>query len=202
GFVLCTCGPTGRVTNSIQWLEKMVNYDIFDFVLAFSGTSMIDAIVVPALSRFIENVFVYGLKPWDALEHLFGEDHHALEASPIVLCFADVTSTGSSHEHVVESHMLVYSSFANSRPWGLDMYSCHKCGGPSQNIKFNACRKKCYGNKWLQTKMKYICRQCKHSKNDIEALGWVHSCRADNMYCVWYNWPLTHQQLMDIGVKH
>ncbi|KAG2121473.1 hypothetical protein DEU56DRAFT_746634 [Suillus clintonianus] len=202
GLALCSCGPTGRVTKSATLLKQMVEYNIFDFVFCFSGVSTIDSMVVPALSRFLENVFVYDMKPWEALERSFGEDRHALEASPVVLCFSGRRYTGDSYERVVESRMLAYSSFADSRPWGLDMFCCENCGGPSQNIKFNACGRKSYGNKWLQTKMKYYCRQCKVSKQAIPAPDWVNSCRSDNMYRVWYNWPLTNEQLASIGVRY
>ncbi|KAG1813013.1 hypothetical protein EV424DRAFT_1326776, partial [Suillus variegatus] len=157
--------------------------------------STIDSMVVPALHRFIENIFIYEMRPWEALERSFGEDRHALEASPVFLCFTDMRAK------VTVSRMLAYSNFAESRPWGLDMYCCEHCGGPSQNIRFNACRQKSYGNKWLQMKMKYYCQQCKVSKQAIPAPDWVNSCRSDSMYRVWYDWPLTHEQLASIGVR-
>lgn len=54
--------------------------------------------VVPALHRFIENIFIYEMRPWEALECSFGEDRHALEASPVFLCFADMRAKGDSYE--------------------------------------------------------------------------------------------------------
>ncbi|KAG2360973.1 hypothetical protein BDR07DRAFT_1288413, partial [Suillus spraguei] len=202
GLVLCTCGPTGRITKSVTMLKMMVDLNIFDFVLVFSGVSTIDNLVIHALSRFVENVFVYHMKPWDALLQSFGEDRHAIDASPVVLCFADMIAEGTSYERVVECRMLALSSFSDARPWGLDMYCCPQCAGPSQNIQFNACGRKFYGSRWLQTKMKIYCRQCNTSKDDIPAPSWVHSCRTDNLYRVWYNWPLTNLQLSEIGVRH
>ncbi|KAG1837429.1 hypothetical protein C8R48DRAFT_622843 [Suillus tomentosus] len=201
GLVLCTCGPTGRITKSVTMLKMMVELNIFDFVLVFSGVSTIDNLVIHALNRFVENVFVYHMKPWDALLQSFGEDRHAIDASPVVLCFAELAE-GPSHQRVVECRMLALSSFADARPWGLDMYRCPQCAGPSQNIQFNACGRKFYGSKWLQTKMKIHCRQCKTSKVDIAAPTWVHSCHTDNLFRVWYHWPLTNSQLSEIGVRH
>ncbi|KAG2145263.1 hypothetical protein DEU56DRAFT_754121 [Suillus clintonianus] len=36
GLVLCTCGPTGYITNSVILLKMMKDLNIFDFVLIFS----------------------------------------------------------------------------------------------------------------------------------------------------------------------
>ncbi|KAG2354160.1 hypothetical protein BDR07DRAFT_1306932, partial [Suillus spraguei] len=202
GLVLCTCGPTGRITKSVTMLKIMVDLNVFDFVLVFSGVSTIDNLVIHALSCFIENVFMYHMKPWDALLQSFGEDRHAIDTSPVVLCFADMIAEGTSYERVVKCRMLALSSFGDAQPWGLDMYCCPQCAGPSQNIQFNACRRKFYRSRWLQTKMKIYCHQCKTSKDDIPAPSWVHSCCMDNLYRVWYNWPLTNLQLSEIGVSH
>lgn len=176
--------------------------NIFDFVLVFSGVSTIDNLVIHALNRFVENVFVYNMGPWDALLQSFGEDRHALDASPVVLCFADHMQKGTIYNRVVECRMLVLSSFTDARPWGLDMYCCPECAGPSQNIHFNAFGRKYYGSRWLDTKMKIYCRQCKTSTVNISAPRWIYSCRTDSLYRVWYNWPLTNSQLSEIGVRH
>ncbi|KAG1813017.1 hypothetical protein EV424DRAFT_1326755, partial [Suillus variegatus] len=176
--------------------------NIFDFILVFSGVSTIDNLVIHALNRFVENIFVYHMQPWDALLQSFGEDRHALDASPIVLCFADIIAEGTSYQRIVECRMMALSSFTDARPWGLDMYCCPNCAGPSQNIQFNACGRKFHGSRWLETKMKICCRQCHTSIVDIPAPSWVYSCRTDNLYRVWYHWPLTNSQLSDIGVCH
>jgi hypothetical protein len=172
-----------------------------DFVLVFSGVSTIDNLIIHALNRFVENIFVYSMKPWDALLQSFGEDRHALDATPVVLCFADVVTDGASSLRNVECRMMALSSFADARPWGLDMYCCPKCAGPSMNIQFNACGRKFYGSRWLDTKMKIHCRQCKFSKDGIAAPTWVKSCHTDALFRVWYNWPLSHSQLAEIHVQ-
>ncbi|KAG0695432.1 hypothetical protein DFH29DRAFT_773280, partial [Suillus ampliporus] len=90
GLVICACGSTGRVTKSAMLLNRLVECDIFDFVLTFVGASTIDLVIVPALNQFIENVYIYDMRIWDALEESFGEDRHALNQSPVLLSFADI----------------------------------------------------------------------------------------------------------------
>ncbi|KAG0691816.1 hypothetical protein DFH29DRAFT_883665, partial [Suillus ampliporus] len=60
GIVLCSCGSTGRVTSSVNRLKKLVEMDIFDFVLSFAGVYTVDSLVVPALGRFVVYIWTHG----------------------------------------------------------------------------------------------------------------------------------------------
>ncbi|KAG2036334.1 hypothetical protein BDR03DRAFT_983107 [Suillus americanus] len=82
GLVISACGSMGRLTRSAMLLRRIVECDIFDFVLTFAGISTMDLVMVPVLNQFIKNVYIYDMKFWDAQEESFGEDKHALNQSP------------------------------------------------------------------------------------------------------------------------
>ncbi|KAG2029761.1 hypothetical protein BDR03DRAFT_987540 [Suillus americanus] len=162
-----------------------------------------DTIVAPALTRFIENVYIYNMKIWDALEQSFGEDLHALKQAPMMLAFANIhVGPNNSREHVVDSQVLVYSNLLDGRPWGLDIFRClnAKCGAPSYNIIFHHSGKQYYGNHWLKSKVRYTCLQCHITEKAIPTPTWIFLARSHNFGRVWYRWPLTAEQLRDIGV--
>jgi hypothetical protein len=179
--------------------------NIFDFVFSFAGVSTIDLIVVPALDRFVENVFVYNMNVWDALERSFGEDKRALNSSPILLCFAEYTTLAdNTRQRVVHSRVLAYSNFRDGRPWGLDIYRCAKstCGANAHDMTFHPDGKQGYGKKWLKMKMKTKCMKCGDMRRKVSTPSWVHMCGGDNVFRVWYEWPLTLAQRMEIGITH
>ncbi|KAG2107604.1 hypothetical protein DEU56DRAFT_750174, partial [Suillus clintonianus] len=203
GLVICTCGATGRVPKSAELLKSFVENDIFDFVLTFAGVYTMDTIVAPALTRFVENVYIYDMKIWDALEKSFGEDLHALKQAPVMLAFADIRiGPNNTRERVVDSRVLAYSNLLDGRPWGLDIFRClnAKCGAPSYNIIFHPYGKKYYGRYWLNTNIRYTCLQCRMTVNKIPCPKWIHAAFSQNYGRVWYQWPLTAAQLRDIGV--
>ncbi|KAG1766498.1 hypothetical protein EV702DRAFT_1050665 [Suillus placidus] len=111
-------GSTTRVAESAKWLKRLIKLcmDIFDFVLPFAGVYTLDTIIVPALSQFVENVYVYNMKIWDVLEQSFGEDHHALTQSPVMLLFADICiGSNNTQEHVVDTWVLTYLNLRDGR---------------------------------------------------------------------------------------
>lgn len=179
------------------------NSDIFDFVLTFAGVSTLDQVVVPALNRFIENVYVYDLKIWDALEESFGEDRHALNQSPVFLSYADMMPDENRvRKRLVNTRVLAYSNLKDGRPWGLDIYRCGNvaCQGPAYNMIFHPHGKQYYGMHWLQTKMRYSCLQCGSMQKAIACPTWIHAARSQNYGRVWYEWPLSAEQKRDIGI--
>jgi hypothetical protein len=177
--------------------------DIFDFVFAFAGVSTVDSIVVPALSRFVENVFVYDMGLWAALERSFGEDKHALNTTPVMLSFAEYRKRpDNTRDRVVHTRVLAYSNFKDARPWGFDIYRCSNptCGARAHDMIFHADGKQYYGNKWIQTKMKTTCMKCNQTRRKIATPPWINSCSIENMGRCWYTWPLTLAQRMDLGI--
>jgi hypothetical protein len=183
----------------------MTNRNIFDFVFSFAGVSTIDLIVVPALNRFIENVFVYNMNPWNALQRSFGEDKRALNSSPIMLCYAEyVTLADNTRRRVVHSRVLAYSNFKDGRPWGLDIYRCanSQCGAAAHDMTFHPDGKQGYGQKWLRTKMKTNCLKCGAMRRKVSTPSWINMSDCDNTSRVWYEWPLTLAQRMEIGITH
>ncbi|KAG2046771.1 hypothetical protein BDR06DRAFT_898602, partial [Suillus hirtellus] len=176
--------------------------DIFDFVLSFAGVSTIDTLVVPAINRFVENVFVYDMKFWTALEQSFGEDRHALNSSPVMLSFAETKiGTENERQRVVDTRILAYSNFKDGRPWGLDIYRC-SCGAPSYNMIFHPDGKQLYGKQWINTKMKYECFQCHSVRRNISCPSWIRRADTENYGRVSYQWPLSLSQRQDIGITH
>lgn len=178
--------------------------DIFDFVFCFAGVSTVDALVVPSLSRFVENVFVYDMNPWEALEQSFGEDRRSLNSSPVMLSFATYkTLPDNKRERVVETRVLAYSNIKDARPWGFDIYQCGnvKCGARAHDMLFHPDGKQFYGASWLETKLKSTCMKCKETRRKIPSPSWVHACGAENIGRCWYRWPLTHAQRMEIGIN-
>lgn len=176
--------------------------DIFDFVLAFAGVSTLQMLVLPAIVRFIENVYVYDMKLWDALQESFGEDKHALNSAPIMLSFADIALDNNQQPHrVTETRLLAYSNLKDGRPWGLDIYRCGGCEGPAYNMIFHPDGKQYYGSQWIRGKIKYQCMSCDYIRRNIPCPSWIHAAGNQNFGRVWYNWPLTHAQLTDIGHK-
>lgn len=177
--------------------------DLFDFVLTFAGISTIDTIVVPALNRFIENVYVFDMAIWDALEESFGEDRHALNQSPVFISFATI-KIGSKGERyrVVDSRVLAYSNLRDGRPWGLDIYRCWnvQCQAPAYNMLFHPHGKQFFGSRWVETKLKYTCLQCNMVQKAIPCPTWVNGACSQNYGRVWYQWPLTESQRRDIGI--
>ncbi|KAG1760558.1 hypothetical protein EV702DRAFT_985501, partial [Suillus placidus] len=138
--------------------------DIFDFIFCFAGVSTVDSLVVPALSRFVENVFVYNMGIWAALERSFGEDKHALNSTPVMLSFAEFQNLpDNTRQRVVDTRQF-------------------------------------FGTKWLQTKMKTTCMECKQTRRKIATPSWIHACGTENIGRCWYQWPLTLTQRMDIGI--
>ncbi|KAG1879693.1 hypothetical protein C8R48DRAFT_589568, partial [Suillus tomentosus] len=203
GLVVCSCGSTGRIPRSAQLLRRMVEEDIFDFVLAFAGVSTMDAVVVPALNRFVENVYVYDMKMWDALEESFGEDRHALNHSPVLLSFSDFQiDNNKKRQRVVDTRVLAYSNLKDGRPWGLDIFRCFEstCQAPAYNIIFHPQGKQHYGKHWVETKIRYTCLVCKRKVKSIPCPSWIHGARSQNYGRVWYQWPLTPGQQRDIGI--
>ncbi|KAG1843316.1 hypothetical protein DFJ58DRAFT_665394, partial [Suillus subalutaceus] len=203
GLVICACGSTGRVAESAMLLRRIVESDIFDFILTFAGVSTMDSVVVPALNRFIENVYIYDMKFWDALEESFGEDRHALNQSPVFLSFSE-THVGQNNVRlrVVYTRVLAYSNLKDRRPWGLDIYRCLNpdCQAPAYNMSFTRHGKQFYGKHWLTTKIKYACLECKnrgegHSMSKLDTRGSV-----SELWSVWYEWPLTSEQEREIGI--
>lgn len=177
--------------------------DIFDFVLTFAGVSTIDSIVVPALNRFVENVYVYDMKIWEALEESFAEDKHALNQSPVFLSYAEMeTGRDKVRRRVVKTRVLAYSNLNDGRPWGLDIYRCLnvKCQGPAYNMLFHPHGRPYYGKHWLETKMRYTCLSCKTTEKMISCPTWIHAAGTQNFGRVWYEWPLSADQQREIGI--
>ncbi|KAG1837839.1 hypothetical protein DFJ58DRAFT_668657, partial [Suillus subalutaceus] len=205
GIVISSCGSTGRVAKSVSRLKRLVEMNIFDFVFSFAGVSTVDALVVPALSRFVENVFVYNMGIWAALERSFGEDRHALNSSPVMLSFAEFQPfKNDTRKRVVDTRVLAYSNFKDARPWGLDIYRCSnkRCGAHAHDMIFHADGKQFYGKKWLKTQMKTTCMKCGVVNKKLDTPSWVYLCDAENLGRVWYRWPLNLTQQMDIGITH
>ncbi|KAG1888975.1 uncharacterized protein F5891DRAFT_156716 [Suillus fuscotomentosus] len=203
GLVICACGSTGRLDDSALLLTRFVKEDIFDFVLTFLSVSTMDPVVVPALNRFIENVYVYGLQMWDALEESFGEDRHALNQSPVFLSFAEMKTNGDKvRQRTVHTRVLAYSNLRDGRPWGLDIYRCLSaaCNAPAYNIIFHPHGKQYYGKQWVQTKIKYECLECGVVQKAISCPPWIHAARSQNYGRVWYEWPLSAEHKRDIGI--
>ncbi|KAG2335961.1 hypothetical protein BDR05DRAFT_897417 [Suillus weaverae] len=203
GIVISSCGSTGRVAESIARLKRLVEMDIFDFIFCFAGVSTVDSLVVPALNRFVENVFVYNLGIWAALERSFGEDKHALNSSPVMLSFAEFQNLpNNTRKRVVDTRVMAYSNFKDGRPWGLDIYRCSNkdCRAHAHNMIFHPDGKQFFGGKWLQTKMKTTCMECKETRRKIATPSWIHPCDIENIGRCWYQWPLTLAQRTDIGI--
>jgi hypothetical protein len=185
----------------------MFTRNVFDFVFTFAGVYTVDSLVVPALSRFVENVYVYDIGIWDALQRSFGEDRRALNSTPVMLSFAEYRTSPDSPDtrhRVVSTRVLAYANFKDARPWGLDMYQCFNpaCRASAHNMIFHADGKQFYGRKWLETRMKTRCLLCGHMRKGIAAPSWVHQCDGDNYSRVWYDWPLSMSQRMEIGITH
>ncbi|KAG2063551.1 hypothetical protein BDR04DRAFT_1037639 [Suillus decipiens] len=203
GLVICCCGSTGRLTTSANVLKRLVEQDIFDFILTFAGVSTIDTIVVPALNRFIENVYIFDMEIWDAVEESFGEDRHALNQTPVFISFATMQD-GSQGEcqRVVDTRLFAYNNLKDGRPWGLDIYRCWnvQCQAPAYNMIFHPHGKQYYGKHWVQTKIKYTCLQCRMTQKAIPCPSWVHAACSQNYGRVWYQWPLSAAQKREIGI--
>jgi hypothetical protein len=183
--------------------DSIVVSDVFDFILTFAGVSTLDSVIVPALSRFVENVYVYDMKFWRALEESFGEDRHALNQSPVFLAFAELHVGSDNIPHrVVEARLLAYSNLEDGRPWGLDSYRCSNvaCQAPAYNILFHPHGKQWFGQQWLKTKVRTHCLKCDMKEKHILCPGWIHSAKTQNYGRVWYHWPLTIDQKRDIGI--
>jgi hypothetical protein len=184
-------------------LTSLIISDIFDFVLTFAGVYTMDTIVVPALSRFVENVYVYDMKLWEALEQSFAEDLHSLNQAPVMLVFADIrVGPNNTRERVVDSRVLAYSNLQDGRPWGLDVFRClnQECSAPAFNIIFHPSGTQYYGRHWLETNIQYTCLKCRMNRKNIPCPKWIYPARSQNYGRVWYRWPLTADQLRDIGV--
>ncbi|KAG1724836.1 hypothetical protein EDD22DRAFT_789835, partial [Suillus occidentalis] len=203
GLVICACGATGRLAQSALMLKRIVERDVFDFVLTFAGVSTLDSVVVPALNRFIENVYVFDMQIWQALEESFGEDRHALNQSPVFLAFSKIHIGSDNVPHrVVEARLLAYSNLDDGRPWGLDIYRClnAECQAPAYNIIFHPDGKQWFGQNWLKTKVKYHCLKCHTKQRHISCPDWIHPAKTQNFGRVWYPWPLTEAQQREIGI--
>ncbi|KAG2057311.1 hypothetical protein BDR06DRAFT_878201 [Suillus hirtellus] len=177
--------------------------EIFDFVLTFAGISTIDTIVVPALNRFIENVYIYDMEIWDAMEESFGEDRHILNQSLVFISFATIQSgPHGERKCTVNMRLLAYNIFKDGQPWGLNIYRCWnvQCQAPAYNMIFHTHGKQYYGRQWVETKVRYTCLQCHMTQKGIPCPSWVHAARSQNYGRVWYQWPLSVAQRREIGI--
>ena len=162
-----------------------------------------DSVTVPALNRFIENVYVYDMKIWDALEESFGEDRHALNQSPVMLSYADIEiGKDNVPRREIETRVLAYSNLKDGRPWGLDIYQCwnQNCQAPAYNMIFHPHGKQHFGMRWLETKMRFECLKCHMTQKSIPCPTWIHAARSQNYGRVWYHWPLSISQKNEIGI--
>ncbi|KAG2090284.1 hypothetical protein BD769DRAFT_1679707 [Suillus cothurnatus] len=117
GLIICCCGSTGKLPQSVKLLKHLVEDDIFNFVLMFVGISTLDQVVVPVLNRFIKNVYVYNLKIWDTLEELFGEDRHALNQSREFLSYANMMPDENRVQKcLINTRVLAYSNLKDGQP--------------------------------------------------------------------------------------
>lgn len=157
--------------------------------------------MTPALTRFVENVFVYDMEIWKALEQSFGEDRHALNSAPVMLSFAMFErQPDGTRRRIVHTRVLALSNLRDARPWGLHIYQCHSCRAHAHNMIFHPDGHQFVGAKWLQTKIKYECLVCGASRRSISTPPWVHKSGEENFGRVWYAWPLSLDELKEIGV--
>lgn len=174
---------------------------MLDFVLAFGGQSTIDFLVVPALLRFVENIYVFRKDPWKALIDSFGENYSAIESTCVVLIWAEYDEVDGTRKHRHISAKVLALANSLSRPWGIDLWMCAKCQARIQNLNFNTCGTHHHGRKWLCTKARYECNSCGHAVRGIECPSWVEGVYGRIPHLVSYPWPLSIQQLADVGVK-
>ncbi|KAG2108241.1 uncharacterized protein F5147DRAFT_652961 [Suillus discolor] len=160
-------------------------------------------IIVPALNRFIKNVYVYDMEMWDAMEESFGEDRYALNQLPVFISYATLKPNQNSQwQHMVDTRVLAYNNLKDGRPWGLNIYQCWnvQCQAPAYNMIFHAHGKQYYGRQWVETKIKYTCLQCRMMQKGIPCPSWVHAVWSQNFGHVWYQWPLSLAQRHEIRI--
>lgn len=192
-------GPRGAVTGLLN--HVLLFRSIFDFVLAFGGCSTVDSIVVPALVRFVENVYVYCMEPRTALLHSFGEDVHALDSTSVALIWAEyeVIEEGRHRRKQVNTKVFALANQLR-RPWGIDFWQCHNCHRPMQYLRFNLCGKRYHGDQWIRNKVRYTCSACSHEERGIGCPEWIKGVQGFKRL-VEFPWPLTVAQASSLGIQ-
>ncbi|KAG1794970.1 uncharacterized protein BJ212DRAFT_1291627, partial [Suillus subaureus] len=64
--------------------------EYLDFVFCFAGVTTINALIISALNCFVENVFMYDMGIWAALQALFDQDKHALNNTLSCCCTQNI----------------------------------------------------------------------------------------------------------------
>ncbi|KAG2029784.1 hypothetical protein BDR03DRAFT_975542 [Suillus americanus] len=48
--------------------------------------------------------------------------------------------------------------------------------------------------------MKTRCLKCREKRKGVQAPSWVYQCDGENLGRVWYKWPLSISQRMEIRI--
>jgi hypothetical protein len=90
--------------------------DVFYFILTFAGMSTIDIIVVPALNRFIKNVYIFNIEIWNAMEKSFGEDRHALNQTSVFISFVMMQNGPQGKcQCIVDTRVFAYNNLKDGQ---------------------------------------------------------------------------------------
>ncbi|TDL13201.1 hypothetical protein BD410DRAFT_847209 [Rickenella mellea] len=141
-LVLQVCGPVVSVEGSRRDLQQLVQNDVLDGIVALSRDFVTPELITPQLTAFCNHLYtlqdIYDVTPAErigrALEQAFGGQTHALQHTTIVLI--------SRGAHGVETTAFAHGP-PNSRPWGIPVPACGKCGGNAR-IRVDSHDKKFY----------------------------------------------------------
>ncbi|KAH7906563.1 hypothetical protein BJ138DRAFT_1162336 [Hygrophoropsis aurantiaca] len=158
-----------------------------------AGQTTINTMVVVAMMRFAEYVFVRNMTPWDALLYAFVRDNLALESTSVALIFQPPTQPGTPP--TTETRVLARST--HTRLWGLDFYRCAnpQCRKDMSQMQAQGQHK---APRWEANTYRLKCFACDHENRNIGIPSWVHPCPGEIQHRVWFNWPPTAEQLADI----
>jgi hypothetical protein len=156
----------------------------FDFILGFTGTSVVPRIVMLAILRFLNMVYMHKEPLWGsfASTHTF-LDHRILTHTPVVLIYHDTITGG------VVSRQVIYST-PQARPWGL----LPRCGDPGcrslpGSFHINGGRHQKKNHPSFQVK----CLECNWKSEWLARPSWINEI-DDAKFFFWNEYPLTEEQ--------
>jgi hypothetical protein len=161
---------------------SVFNSNGFDFLLGFSGISVVPRTVIPSIVQFLSQVYTNRDAPIVAFERAFTNDSRLGALTPVNMMYRE--------NGEIRSKQIVYSNF-KTRVWGLaPVCGNPHCFGLPGNIVFRP-RKTNRGDK-NHDFVSCICRACNWGTSYIQRPEWLKPLRRPFFFM--HDYPLTRDQ--------
>jgi hypothetical protein len=208
GLFVASCGPAVRHPAGFRDLKRMVtgyvcrlalsfrevdspaHRDIFDFVMAFAGSSTISTFIKTAISQAIEGMGVdKSGNIWETISRVVARDINLLHTNTVVLIYREREGAREVKSRQIGLH------YPPMRAWGFEFTACGN----------DACRPSPYdfSMKDNESGTRIVCRLCGWASTalkikDVEGLFVRLSSTVPNVF--WHEYPPS-AELQDVFVR-